>query len=53
MARVFLVGNAPEWPAKAPHTKTGYSRAHWEGDILVVVTTHLKEATITNRSYHS
>ena len=48
MARVFLLGDRPEWPAKAPHTKTGYSRAHWEGDILVVVTTHLKEATITN-----
>ncbi len=25
MARVFLVGDAPEWPARAPHTKTGYS----------------------------
>jgi hypothetical protein len=48
MARVFLIGDRPEWPAKAPHTKVGYSRAHWEGDILVVVTTHLKEATITN-----
>lgn len=48
MARVFLLGDRPEWPANAPHTKTGYSRAHWEGDILVVVTTHLKEATITN-----
>jgi hypothetical protein len=48
MTRVFLLGNRPEWPASAPHTKTGYSRAHWEGDMLVVVTTHLKEATITN-----
>jgi hypothetical protein len=48
MARVFLLGDRPEWPANAPHTKVGYSRARWEGDILVVVTTHLKEATITN-----
>lgn len=48
MARVFLFGNQPEWPADAPHTKTGYSHAHWEGDQLVVVTTHLKSATITN-----
>lgn len=48
MARVFLLGDRPEWPASAPHTKTGYSRARWDGDILVVVTTHLKEATITN-----
>ncbi len=48
MTRVFLLGNAPEWPANAPHSKTGYSRAHWEGEQLVVVTTHLKAATITN-----
>jgi hypothetical protein len=48
LARVFVMGNKPDWPADAPHTKVGYSRAHWEGDQLVVVTTHLKEATITN-----
>jgi hypothetical protein len=48
LARVFLLGDRPEWPANAPHTKPGYSRARWEGDVLVVVTTHLKEATITN-----
>ncbi len=48
LARVFVMGNKPAWPADAPHTKVGYSRAHWEGDQLVVVTTHLKEATITN-----
>jgi len=48
MARVFIMGDKPDWPANAPHTKVGYSRAHWEGDQLVVVTTHLKSATITN-----
>jgi hypothetical protein len=48
MARVFVMGDKPDWPADAPHTKVGYSRAHWEGDQLVVVTTHLKSATITN-----
>jgi hypothetical protein len=48
MARViFLDGRGP-WPADAPHTKTGYSTGHFEGDVLVVTTTHLKEATITN-----
>jgi hypothetical protein len=47
LARVFVMGK-PAWPADAPHTKVGYSRAHWEGDQLVVITTHLKEATITN-----
>jgi hypothetical protein len=34
--------------APLPPTKTGYSLGHWEGDTLVVTTTHLKEATITN-----
>lgn len=48
IARVFVFGDQPGWPADAPHTKAGYSRAHWEGDQLVVVTTHLKAATITN-----
>jgi hypothetical protein len=48
MARViFLDGRGP-WPPDAPHTKTGYSVGHFEGDVLVVTTTHLKEATITN-----
>jgi hypothetical protein len=48
MARVmFLDGRVPP-PANAPHTKTGYTVAHWEGEVLVAVTTHLKSATITN-----
>jgi hypothetical protein len=48
MARViFLDGRGP-WPEDAPHTKTGYSVGHFEGDVLVVTTTHLKEGTITN-----
>ena len=48
MARVFLLDGSGPRPAKAPHTKVGYSVARWEGDTLVVVTTHLKAATITN-----
>jgi hypothetical protein len=48
MARViFLDGRGPR-PEGAPHTKTGYSVGHWEGGQLVVTTTHLKAATITN-----
>jgi len=35
-------------PENAPHTKTGYSVGHWEGSTLVVETTHLEAATITN-----
>lgn len=48
MARVFFLDDRHMSEKDAPHTKTGYSRAHWEGDELVVVTTNLKEGTITN-----
>lgn len=48
MARTFFLDPRFVDEKNAPHTKTGLSRAHWEGDQLVVITTHLKEATITN-----
>jgi hypothetical protein len=43
---IFMDGRKP--PAEAPHSKTGYSVGHWEGATLVVETTHLEAATITN-----
>jgi len=43
---VFMDGREP--PAGIPDTATGYSVGHWEGSTLVVVTTHLEAATITN-----
>ena len=48
MTRVIFLDGRGAWPADAPHTKTGYSVGHFEGDTLVVTTTHLKEGTITN-----
>jgi hypothetical protein len=48
MARVIFTDGRKHQPASAPHTKTGNSIGHWEGDTLVVETTLLKEATITN-----
>lgn len=48
MARVFLFGDRYKDVKDMPPTKVGFSRAHWEGDQLVVVTTNLKEATIAN-----
>jgi hypothetical protein len=48
MTRVIFTDGRGPMPADAPHTKTGYSVGHWEGDQLVVTTTHLKAATITN-----
>jgi hypothetical protein len=43
---VFMDGRKP--PADAPHSKTGYSTGRWEGSTLVVETSHLAPATITN-----
>ncbi|WP_126173420.1 hypothetical protein [Altericroceibacterium xinjiangense] len=44
---VFMDGRG-HLPADAPHSKTGHSIGHWEGDELVIDTTHLAPATITN-----
>ncbi|MBO9576088.1 MAG: hypothetical protein J7494_10150 [Sphingobium sp.] len=44
---IFMDGRSHP-PADAPHSKVGHSIGHWEGDELVVDTTHLATATITN-----
>jgi hypothetical protein len=44
---IFMDGRSHP-PADAPHTKVGHSVGHWEGGELVVETTHLAPATITN-----
>ena len=36
----------PHPPANALHTWSGFSTGEWEGDVLVVTTTHVKEAYI-------
>lgn len=46
--RIIFTDGRPHLPANAPHTKVGDSIGHWEGDELVVDTTHLAPATITN-----
>jgi hypothetical protein len=43
---IFLDDRKPE--ADYPHSMTGFSSGHWEGATLVVKTTHLEAATITN-----
>lgn len=35
-------------PDDAPHAKMGYSTGHWEGDELVIETSHIAASTITN-----
>jgi hypothetical protein len=45
--------NGKHRPEDAPHSKAGDSIGHWEGDTLVVDTTHLSGSTITNNGlYH-
>ncbi len=48
MTRIIFTDGRKHLPPDGPHTKTGDSIGHWEGDTLVVETTHLKESTITN-----
>ncbi len=43
---IFLDGRRPE--SDYPNSKVGFSSGHWEGATLVVETTHLEAATITN-----
>jgi hypothetical protein len=40
---IWMDGKHQQPPAWAPHTWQGFSVGHWEGDTLVVYTTHLKE----------
>jgi hypothetical protein len=46
MRVVFLDGRKPD--ATTPDTKVGFSVGHWDGDTLVVDTTHLEAGTILN-----
>ncbi|MEJ1963966.1 MAG: hypothetical protein WDO56_21455 [Gammaproteobacteria bacterium] len=46
MRVVFMDGRKPE--ADTPDSKVGFSTGHWEGDTLVVDTTHIEAATIAN-----
>lgn len=40
--RIVWMDGRPHPPATALHTFTGYSTGHWDGDTLVVETTHMK-----------
>ena len=44
---IFMDGRGHP-PSDAPHTKMGHSIGRWEGDELVIDTTHLAPSTITN-----
>jgi hypothetical protein len=44
--RVVWMDGRPHPSADAPHTWAGFSTGRWEGDMLTVTTTHLKEYII-------
>jgi hypothetical protein len=44
--RVVYMDGRPHPPEEAPHTWSGFSTGRWEGDMLTVNTTHLKEYII-------
>jgi hypothetical protein len=46
--RLIFMDGRPHPPADAPHSKMGHSVGHWEGDELVIDTTHIAPSTITN-----
>ena len=48
---IFLDGRAHP-PAEAPHSKSGHSVGHWEGDTLVVDTTHVAAGTFMNNGFN-
>ncbi len=46
--RLIFMDGRDHPPADAPHSKMGFSTGRWEGDDLVVETSHIAPSTITN-----
>lgn len=46
--RLIFMDGREHPPADAPHSKMGHSIGRWDGDELVIDTTHLAPSTITN-----
>lgn len=45
-ASTIWMDGRPHPPVNAPHTWSGFSTGEWDGDVLVVTTTHLKETYV-------
>ena len=52
MYRVVFLDGRSHPPTDAPHSKSGHSVGHWEGDTLVVDTTHLAAGTFMNNGFN-
>jgi hypothetical protein len=51
MMRVVFLDGRPHPPASAPHSKSGFSTGRWEGDTLVVTTSHIESGTFMNNGF--
>lgn len=49
--RIIFLDGREHPPADAPHSKDGFSTGYWDGDELVVTTTHLAPATFMNNGF--
>ena len=49
--RVIFLDGRDHPPADAPRSKSGHSVGHWEGDTLVVDTTHIMAGTFMNNGF--
>jgi hypothetical protein len=51
MYRIVFLDGREHPPSDAPHSKSGHSVGRWEGDTLVVDTTHLSSGTFMNNGF--
>jgi len=52
MVRIVFTDGRGHEPEDAPHSNAGDSIGHWEGDTLVVDTTHLETGTMMNNGFN-
>jgi hypothetical protein len=52
MVRIVFMDGRPHPPADVLHTKPGHSIGHWEGEDLVVDTTHIEPGTMLNNGFN-
>ena len=50
--RVVFLDGRQHPPASAPHSRSGHSTGRWEGDTLVVDTTHISSGTFMNNGFN-
>jgi hypothetical protein len=50
--RVIFLDGRGHPSAEAPHSRSGHSIGHWEGDTLVVDTTHVTSGTFMNNGFN-